>query len=601
MVKKISIGFLIASTVVLVILIAGVVVYQPLKKIAIPITSTVSMQESYLWFSSYKPEQEYWEQFIPDSVSPATASIRGGVVPHHPDAAFATAELFASVSHQPVERVVLLGFDYFSRASQPIATANVAWKTPFGDVYPDTKALKKLGIPVENEAFENEQSITTLVPWMAKYLSDAKVVPVIIQQDISTKDRQTLKKRIGELLDETTIVVLSMNFASGLTPALAEFHDDYTLSALQSFEKEFIATSDTESPVLADIFLSLLETSGAMESEVISRGAITNTETNVATGYGVVRYQKGDRKEDPVVTIMAFGDMMLGRSVETDVTENDLSILFKNIKGKKDQLFKGQDFVIANLEGPIIQEPLPQFKTIQFGFDPVVTPQLSAIGFDGFSLANNHALDQKVKGLEETKMHLEENGLFWFGDQIQEDIEFVRYQETGNKTVAFVGFNTTDNPARTGAMVEVVREAKENADTVVVMMHWGAEYQHLAYSIRQQSYAHELVDAGADVIIGGHPHVVQPMEVYNGVPILYSLGNFIFDQWFSEETEEGFAVGLSFYSDKTVVSLFPYETELSVPRWLSHEEEQEWITSFMKVSDIDEPALRISIPKKREE
>ena len=95
--------------------------------------------------------------------------------------------------------------------------------------------------------------------------------------------------------------------------------------------------------------------------------------------------------------------------------------------------------------------------------------------------------------------------------------------------------------------------------------------------------------------------MVQPMEIYNGVPIFYSLGNFIFDQWFSEETEEGFGVGLSFYGDKTVVSLFPYETELSVPRWLSHEEEQAWIESFMEASDSEESTLRVSIPKRLQE
>ena len=601
MVKKISIGFLIGSTAVLVVLIAGVVAYQPLKKIALPIQSTLSMKESYTWFHSYKPEKEYWEQFVPGSVFPASSSVQAGVVPHHPDASFASAELFSSVSHQPVETVIVLGFDYFSRASQPIATANVAWKTPFGEVYPDKKIVKKLGIPIENEAFENEQSITTQVPWIAKYLTDAKIVPIIIQENISAKDIQTLKTRMNELVDEKTLVVLSMNLSSGLTPALAAFHDDYTISALQSFEKEFISTSESEAAVLAELFLSILEEKGIVESELVSRGEITNTDTNVATGYGVVRYQKGDTKEKPAVTIMAFGDMMLGRSVETDVTENDLSVLFENIKGKKDQLFRGQDFLIANLEGPIIQSRLPKFKTIQFGFDPVVAPQLADIGFDGFSLANNHALDQKIKGLEETKMHLEESGLFWFGDQTKENLEFVRYQETGDSTVAFVGFNVTDNPARTEAMADVVKQAKENADLVVVMMHWGAEYQHLSYSIRQQEYARELVDAGADAVIGGHPHVVQPMEVYKGVPIFYSLGNFIFDQWFSEETEEGFGVGLSFYTNKTIVSLFPYETELSVPRWLSHEEEQAWIESFMEASDSEESTLRVSIPKRLQE
>ncbi|HLD19876.1 MAG TPA: CapA family protein, partial [Patescibacteria group bacterium] len=314
------------------------------------------------------------------------------------------------------------------------------------------------------------------------------------------------------------------------------------------------------------------------------------------------------------VSVFIFGDMMLGRHVESGVTRNDLSGLFKNIIGEVNgepprppaggtPPPKGGDVpalvrlsmyhvVIANLEGPVVQTRAPKFKEIQFGFDPVVVPQLKSWGFDAFSLANNHALDQHYAGLEETKKHIEGNGLVWFGDQVKESDEYVKFIERAEKKIALIGFNTTDNPFSIEEMKSVVKKAKEQAHIVIVMMHWGTEYQYLGFSPQQQEIAHALADSGADIVIGSHPHVVQPMEVYHGVPIFYSLGNFIFDQYFSQYTQEGLALGLVIDEQTIQIHFFPFSSQRSIPQWMAQDTSDLWLNAFYEKSLLAE-ALKV--------
>jgi poly-gamma-glutamate synthesis protein (capsule biosynthesis protein) len=96
-------------------------------------------------------------------------------------------------------------------------------------------------------------------------------------------------------------------------------------------------------------------------------------------------------------------------------------------------------------------------------------------------------------------------------------------------------------------MAEIAR-LRPSCDFLVVFPHWGIEYQITA-SARQQELAHEFVDAGADLVIGAHPHVVEPVELYRGKAIFYSLGNFVFDQGLSFWTEHGLAVQVILHQD----------------------------------------------------
>ena len=115
--------------------------------------------------------------------------------------------------------------------------------------------------------------------------------------------------------------------------------------------------------------------------------------------------------------------------------------------------------------------------------------------------------------------------------------------ESRGQKVALLGFNTTDNPFDRDAASAAIESAKRQAGHTVVFMHWGQEYKAKP-DTAQVELAHWFIDQGVDAVIGSHPHWVQSVEEYRGHPIAYSLGNFIFDQDWSEETNLGLVVGL---------------------------------------------------------
>jgi poly-gamma-glutamate synthesis protein (capsule biosynthesis protein) len=124
-------------------------------------------------------------------------------------------------------------------------------------------------------------------------------------------------------------------------------------------------------------------------------------------------------------------------------------------------------------------------------------------------------------------------------------------------------------------------------------MHWGTEYQHVNGRL-QAEMAHKLIDAGADVIIGHHPHVIQGIEVYQGKPIFYSLGNFVFDQYFSEDTQRGLAIGLVLDKDGIEASIFPLRSSASQVS-LADEKEKAKILGSVADWSLADKALREQI------
>jgi len=136
---------------------------------------------------------------------------------------------------------------------------------------------------------------------------------------------------------------------------------------------------------------------------------------------------------------------------------------------------------------------------------------------------------------------------------------------------------------------EIIKKIKmvksSNPDNfLIVSMHWGEEYK-LINSLTQQRLAHKIIEAGADLIIGHHPHVVQNIEKYQGKLIYYSLGNFIFDQYFSPETQQGLAVGLEIYPDRLVCQLFPLQINLSQPVLMERDKAREFLIQLANRSD----------------
>jgi gamma-polyglutamate biosynthesis protein CapA len=255
------------------------------------------------------------------------------------------------------------------------------------------------------------------------------------------------------------------------------------------------------------------------------------------------------------VRILAFGDLLLDRYIKRAIDNNGRDYPLKNLR----EFLAGHDLVLANLEGSFTDstpKPLDPNNAF-FTFDPKLAPMLKEEGFNILNLANNHVIDFTKQGFAQSQAYLDAAGISHFGDYYNEGAPLAK--DINGTRVAFVAYNEFGDAA-VDKTVAKIKEIRPNADRVVVYTHWGIEYQ-TQFSDDQQAKARRLVDAGADVVLGGHPHVIQPIEIYNGKPIFYSLGNFLFDQIFSENVTHGLAVDITFNENSTEYNL--YITEMN--------------------------------------
>ncbi len=228
-------------------------------------------------------------------------------------------------------------------------------------------------------------------------------------------------------------------------------------------------------------------------------------------------------KQTSSVTLALLGDVMLGRSVHP--TPETFSYL--------QPVLTSADLVLANLESPLTNSPVQTQSTYALCAPPKNVKYLADAGFDLLSLANNHNLDCGAKGLLETQSTLTTAGLGFIGPE-PEPV----YHAINGVQLAFLAFDAT-NDFDLNAAAQAVRSARETGAVVIVSIHWGAEYQTGA-STRQKQIAERLAEAGAALIWGHHPHVLQPAAWINNweTLVLYSLGNALFDQYGLESTRQ---------------------------------------------------------------
>jgi poly-gamma-glutamate synthesis protein (capsule biosynthesis protein) len=238
---------------------------------------------------------------------------------------------------------------------------------------------------------------------------------------------------------------------------------------------------------------------------------------------------------------MATGDIMLGRYVETVMNRHGEMYPFTFLS----DFNLDQDVIIGNLEGPIPETHTKTADfTTNFSFKKSVAPLLKQVGFTHITLANNHTVDKGEPAFWNTKKTLEEVGIQVFGNPRSTAKEFVKLEEINGTEIGLIGLNeAVSSYFDKEAAVQLIDELERiNPDRfLIVNIHWGTEYQNTSNK-KQKELARSFVNAGADLIIGHHPHVVQEVEVYKNKLIFYSLGNFIFDQYFSKETQEGMVV-----------------------------------------------------------
>ncbi len=261
------------------------------------------------------------------------------------------------------------------------------------------------------------------------------------------------------------------------------------------------------------------------------------------------------------VSVLFLGDIMFDRGVRVKAN----SIGYENVFGPATTTIQNHDLTIANLEGPITSFKsklvLPSGKAIsgfQFTFDNKVALALKNVGIDIVSLANNHTDNFGQVGLDQTRSILSENDLMYFGSPKNNPAYTATSTCVNNICIGIIGWHEFGY-ANDQFIVDKIKEIRPTVDFLVLYPHWGTEYA-LKPNKKQIRLAHEWIDAGADAIIGHHPHVVQTVEEYKGKYIFYSLGNFIFDQYFSFNTTHGIGVSAEVYKDKVEYKIIPFSS-----------------------------------------
>jgi poly-gamma-glutamate synthesis protein (capsule biosynthesis protein) len=290
-------------------------------------------------------------------------------------------------------------------------------------------------------------------------------------------------------------------------------------------------------------------------------------------------------------TLVAGGDILLDRGVKQAIDANGADYPFDGgtveitgfcrdcspmgwdlpytkktgNRGIVRDLFSGADISIANFENPAPNVWRWHGSGTVFNADPDLISGLVDAGLDWVSLANNHIGDAGRKGMLQTMRNLDKRGLAHGG--LGKNLE-VAHKATllkaGDVKVGFLGYDMIAPSYHAGADLagsagmtkkalkrDIKAARAAGADVVVVFPHWGIEYRATP-SDTQRRMGHAAIDAGADLVIGNHPHWAEGMEVYKGKPIWYALGNFVFDQTWSDYTMEGLTLELTFQGSELV-------------------------------------------------
>lgn len=261
---------------------------------------------------------------------------------------------------------------------------------------------------------------------------------------------------------------------------------------------------------------------------------------------------------EKITVLLTTGDVMLGRAInfKTFHSQNFIWPFEKTAK-----TLKRANFTFINLESPLVENCPLTTGGMKFCADPKNIFGLKFAGIDVANLANNHIGNYGSEGIKTTLSSLNKVNILTTG------ISGPVFKEKNGERFAFLGYNDTGashpliTPADKNKISQELNDAKTKADVVVVAFHWGVEYTNQPTK-RQQELAHWAIDSGANLVIGHHPHWIQPVEIYKGGVILYSLGNFIFDQAWSEKTKQGIVGRFAFFENQLVdVELLPIEMD----------------------------------------
>lgn len=333
--------------------------------------------------------------------------------------------------------------------------------------------------------------------------------------------------------------------------------------------------------VIALILLALFMFTGC-STEKVSKPNTDNIQTNETdegkespetdSSNSIIIEKEPEEKVEEVdlpITISFAGDTMMDWSTKKTIRNKGPLYPFQLVKEEVEK----SDFALLNLETAVTTGNSQFPKQYNFKSDPESITGMKAAGFDLVSLANNHTMDFNEEGLLDTFKYLKQYNMPYIGAGMNSNEAFAAHTvELKGKTVKFLAFSRVlpvvewkaqENRAGIadgydlGTILEVVEREKQSADYVLLYLHWGKESKKHPEPF-QRDWAKQMIDSGADAIIGSHSHVLQGFEYYKDKPIAYSLGNFLFPDYVSGDKAQTGLLTLTLNGDQISMNFNPY-------------------------------------------
>lgn len=226
--------------------------------------------------------------------------IRGGIVPHHLLASKLIAEFFVNIKNENIDTVFLIGPNHPDAGESKVITSEFAWETSFGSVQPHLTKINKLLtnplVSVDEEVIGKEHSITGIIPFVSNYLPHAQLVPLILKSNTNISEIQLLSTDLSTLMDETDIVVTSVDFSHYLKSSDAFKNDEVTLSTLISKDYEILKNLDNDfvdSPESIILLSQMMDLQGVSNLKVLyhtNSAEILNNDFVDTTSYFTIYY-----------------------------------------------------------------------------------------------------------------------------------------------------------------------------------------------------------------------------------------------------------------------------------------------------------------------
>jgi len=484
------------------------------------------------------------------------------IVPHFDTFSAKRSEILNYVGgkYKP-ETVVVVSVDHYNSGQSDITTAEKTWLFSSGNVSSNASLTKKLsdsGIAGSDEtAFLEEHGITNVLPDIRDNLSE-NILPIIIKDTTKREDVDKLADWIKSNCSDC-LVVASVDFSHYQPNALAKIHDSYSIQALASLDADKTWAAETDSPqtlYLAEQVAKIAKSDNFHLYYNSNSGEIIGNDDAQTTSV-VLGYYSDKLTETAIAPLTSFviaGDAMFDRDVWSGFKTAGLKTIFDNFGTR---VFRGVDCPVINMEGPVSSVPVAGTPrvSLNFNFQPEVPSVLKYLNVGAVSLANNHTNNAGTSGFASTKTKLTESGIKYFGQPSGFDSSASILRIDGPIPATIIGIMTLSSFDES-AIETVIKSEKFAGRTVIIFPHWGTEYAP-KHSLSQERMAKGWIAAGADLIIGSHPHVTEDFQLVDGKPVIYSLGNFVFDQFFSDATQQGLVVAGTITTDKIILSFLP--------------------------------------------